>query len=124
MSEIQGAVRGDQTFSLISSYGIYDRDIHQKLFKKVPRAGALSWMRAVEGRMSKRKVHRHLYSFYEEGQFFKAAATIFSITTSGDDVLVKLSPGDHQESGTESFPVVNQQVVFEDLRKCQHLRSL
>jgi hypothetical protein len=114
MSGIQGAVRGDETYALISSYGIYDRDIHQKLFKKVPRAGALSWMRALEGRMSKRKVRRHTYSFYEEGQFFKAATTIASTTTSGNDVLVTLSAGDHQESGTESFPVVGQLAVFED----------
>lgn len=114
MSQILGAVRGDETLSLISSYGIFDRDIHQRLFKKVPRASALSWMRAVEGRMSKRKVRRHTYSFYEEGQFFKAAATIFSTTTSGTDVLVKLSPGDHQESGTESYPVVGNEAVFEN----------
>lgn len=114
MSQIQGSVRGAENYGLISSYGIYDRDIHQKLFKKVPRASALSWMRAVEGRMSKRKTRRDVYDFYEEGQFFKASAKIFSTTTSGSDVLVTLSPGDHQNSGTESFPVMNQEVIFED----------
>lgn len=119
MSQIIGSVRGDQTFSLISSYGIYDRDIHQKLFKKVPRASALSWMRAL-GRMSpraisKRGVRRHLYSFYEEGQYFKAAIVIASAANvNATDVRLTLSVGDHQQSGTDSFPVVNQTIVFED----------
>jgi len=115
MSDIQGRVAGDQTYALISSYGIYDRDIHQKLFKKVPRAGALSWMRALEGRMTKRKTRRHVYDFYEEGQFFKAAITIAGASNTGSaDSIVTLSSGDHQEAGTESYPVLNQQVVYED----------
>ncbi len=115
MSDIQGRIAGDQTYELISSYGIYDRDIHQRLFKKVPRAGALSWMRALEGRLNKRKARRHVYDFYEEGQWFKASITIAAKSNTGTAaVILTLSSGDHQESGTESYPVVTQQVVFED----------
>lgn len=106
--------RANETYTLITSYDIYDRDIHQELIGKVPRSRALSWMKAQKGRLQSRKVRRHKYSFYEEGQFFNASATIAAASNSGSDVLVTLSSADHQNSGTSSYPVLNDLVVFTD----------
>ena len=115
VSGISGAVyAASENTTLISAYDIYDRDFHLKLFKKVPRASALSWMRAIKGYMSRRKVRRHQYYFYEEGQWMSAAATIASTTDQTNYVDIHLSAADHDNSGAESFPVVGQLVVFED----------
>jgi hypothetical protein len=82
---------------------------------KFPRAGALSWMRAVEGRMGRRRALRHEYSYWEEGQWMNASATIAAKgTLTGGLLDLTLSAGDHFDSGTRSFPVVGQLVLFED----------
>jgi hypothetical protein len=110
-----GAVQGVQSFAIVSSYGIYDRDVRRKLDMKFPRAGALSWMRAVKGRMGRRRALRHEYSYWEEGQWMNATATIAVEGAISSGLLpLTLSAGDHFDSGKRSFPVENQLVLFED----------
>lgn len=113
---IPGAGQADQSYALFNPLDIYQTEYYQKLFKKVPRASALSWLRAIKGRMGKRKTTRFTYGFYEEGQYMNASATILAIATSGSNYLITLSPGDHQLLGSvyTSFPVENQQVLFAD----------
>lgn len=114
-SDIAGAVyAANENYVLISSYDIYDRDYHQELFNRVPRASALSWMRSIKGYMSKRQVNRHEYYFYEEGQYMAAAAEIAVAVDNTTYVTVTISAADHDNAGTESFPVVGQTVVFSD----------
>ena len=103
-----------ENYVLIGGYDIYDREYHQKLLKRVPKHGALTWMRAVKGYMTKRKTRRNTYYFYEEGQWMSAAATIASVTDQTTYVDIVLSSADHEDSGARSFPVVGQTVVFED----------
>ena len=110
-----GAVAGVQSYSIVSSYGIYDRDVRRKLDMKFPRASALSWMRAVKDRMGRRKALRHEYSYWEEGQWMNATATIAARgTLTGGLLDITLSTEDHFDGGARSFPVENQLVLFED----------
>lgn len=109
----QSAIQG---YSLISTYGIYKPEIREKLTKKYPRPSALNWLRAL-GRVSKRdRVSQQMtYTFYEEGNFFNSSATIFAQANTGTaDVNLTLAAADHTQSGTKSFPIVGDQVVFID----------
>jgi hypothetical protein len=103
-----------ESYVLISGYDIYDREFHKKLLKRVPKYGALTWMRAVKGYMAKRKTRRHQYYYYEEGQWMSAAATIATVVDQTTYLDITLSAEDHEDTGTHSFPVVGQTVVFED----------
>ena len=103
-----------ESYALISGYDIYDRDFYKKLIKKVPRAAALQWMRQVKGYMSKRECIRHTYYYHEEGQWMSAAATIALVVDNTTYATVTLSSADHTGSGTQSFPVVGQTVLFEN----------
>lgn len=82
--------------------------------QKVPRYGALSWMRACKGYMAKRKVSRWNYYYHEEGQWLSASATIAAITDNTTSVDITLSAADHEDSGVASYPIVGQTVVFEN----------
>lgn len=103
-----------ENYVLISGYDIYDRDYYKKLIKRVPRYGALTWMRAVKGYMTKRKAKRHTYYYHEEGQWLSAAAFIASVVDQTTYIDVTLSAADHQDSGTISYPTVGALVVFEN----------
>jgi hypothetical protein len=107
-------VQTNENYALISGYDIYDRAFRKKLGAKVPRAQALSWMRYVKGYMSKRTTPRHQYYYYEEGQWMSASATIQSVVDGTTYVDITLSAADHTDTGTSSFPVVGQTVVFEN----------
>lgn len=123
---IPSAVQGDQSYALFSPLDVYQTEYYQKLFKKVPRASALSWLRQIEGRMSKRKTQRFTYGFYEEGQFMDASAVIQAITPSGGDFVITLSAADHQNLGSinRSFPVKNGTVLFGDGSTQGFIKSL
>jgi hypothetical protein len=103
-----------ESYALITGYDIYDRDYYKKLIKKVPRAAALQWMKAVKGYMSKRTTIRSTYYYHEEGQWMSAAATIAAVTDNTTYATITLSSADHTGSGTQSFPVVGQTVLFEN----------
>lgn len=103
-----------ETYALISGYDIYDRDFYKKLIGRVPRRGALTWLKNLKGYMSKRKVRRHTYTYHEEGQWMSASATIAVVTDQTTYLDITLSSADHEDSGARSFPVDNQLVVFED----------
>lgn len=103
-----------ENYALISGYDIYDRDFYKKLIKKVPRAAALQWMRVVKGYMSKRTCIRHTYYYHEEGQWMSAAATIALVVDNSTYATITLSSADHTDTGTSSFPVVGQTVLFEN----------
>lgn len=104
----------NENYTLIGTYDIYDRDYHKKLIKKVPRAAALQWMRVVKGYMSKRKCIRDTYYYHEEGQWFSTVCTIASASDQSTFTRITLSAADHDNSGTTSYPVVGQTVVFEN----------
>lgn len=109
-----GGAPGPQSYSVITGYGIYDRDILQELKITTYGQQALSWMRPA-GRISKRKVFEQSYSHYESGRWFNAATTIAVAANTGTaDVNVTLSTADHHDSGARSFPVKGQTVVFTD----------
>jgi len=103
-----------ESYALISTYGVYDRDLRTKLDMEYPRAGALSWMKMAKNYTGKRKVKRFKYDYWEESQWFNAAATIESAADSGSNSIVTLSSADHQDSGVNSYPRVNDLAVFED----------
>lgn len=106
--------QASESYALISGYDIYDRDFYKKLIKKVPRAAALQWMRVVKGYMSKRTCIRQTYYYHEEGQWMSAAATIAIATDNSTYMTITLSSADHTDTGTSSFPVVGQTVLFEN----------
>ena len=112
-----------QAAGLVSGYDIYDRDFYKKLVKKVPRASALKWMRGVKGYMAKRQARRFTYYFHEEGQWMSANATISAVIDNTTNVDITLSAADHIDSGTSSFPVVGQTVVFEN-EACGYVFSI
>lgn len=118
-SQVQGIVgaryaANGENYVLISGYDIYDRDFYKKLMKKVPRHGALTWMRAVKGYMTKRKAINRTYYYHEEGQWMSAAATIASIVDNTSSVDITLSAADHEDAGVNSYPIIGDMVVFED----------
>lgn len=103
-----------ENYVLIGSYDIYDREFFKDLIPKVPRARALGWMKALKGYMSKRKVNRDVYYFHEEGQYFATIATIAAVSDQTTFVRITLSAADHDNSGTTSYPIVGNTVVFEN----------
>ena len=117
VAEIPGSAAAAQTYALFNPLDLYQDEVYQKLIGRVPYMSSLSWLKSLEGRMSKRKVRRHEYSYYEEGQFMNAKATILSVTPNGAKFDIVLSPGDHSDlggTGKTSFPVKNMSVVFQD----------
>lgn len=103
-----------ENYTLISGYDIYDRAFYKKLIGKVPRASALKWMRHISGYMSKRTTPRHEYYFHEEGQWFATACTIAVVSDQTTFARITLSSADHDNTGTTSYPVIGQLVVFEN----------
>lgn len=103
-----------EDLSIATGYGILDRDFRRKLGMKVPKYKALSIFRQMKGKMeAQRKVKNHQYYFYEEGDWFNAAATIAVAANTGSvDVNVTLSAADHFDTGSKSYPTVGQLVVF------------
>lgn len=113
----KGSLNAIQSYKLISTYGVYDRDFRKKLGMKYPRMGALSWLKILKGRMGKRMARRHVYYYYEEGQWAKAAVTIKAKTNvDADTVRITLEDADHDTlAGAKySYPVKNQLAVFEN----------
>lgn len=104
----------NENYTLISGYDIYDRDYYKKLVKKVPRASALQWMRHISGYMSKRTAKRHEYYFHEEGQWFSTVCTLAGASDQTTFVRITISSADHDNSGKDSYPVLNSTVVFEN----------
>lgn len=107
---------GAQTYELISTYGVYDRDFRAELGMKYPRASAFGWMKAVPGRsIAKRKAKRHEYYSWEEDNWYNAACTIAAIDTgTADTVKVTLSTEDHFDSGSKSYPIVGEIATFQN----------
>lgn len=103
-----------ENYVLVAGYDIYDRDFYRKLIKRVPKYGALTWMRAVKGYMTKRKAIRHTYYYHEEGQWLSSAAFIQSVVDQTTFIDVTLTAADHQDSGVLSYPTVGATVVFEN----------
>jgi hypothetical protein len=103
----------NENVATITAYDIYDRDYHKKLFGKVPRYGALSWMKAAKGYMTKRTAKNFSYYYHEEGQWASKAATIGSVVDNTTSIDLTLSTGDHEDSGTSSYPIIGDTVVFE-----------
>lgn len=103
-----------ENYVLVAGYDIYDRDFYKKILQRVPRYGALTWMRAVKGYMTKRKAKRHTYYYHEQGQWLSAAAFIQTVVDQTTYVDITLTAADHQDSGTASYPTVGNLVVFEN----------
>ena len=112
-----GAFAADvQSASLLTPFGIYKPDRLKKLFGKVPRQSAISWMMAL-GNMSKRTTHNWKYEFFEEGQWYNASAVIASAGANGTtatNVDIVIAAADHTNSGKNSYARVNDTVVFSD----------
>lgn len=126
-TSIAGAQQAAQTYAIVNPLDIYQTEIAKKLTRRVPHMSSLSWLKHVKGRMAKRKVKRSTYSFYEEGQFMKAAATIAAIAPSGAKFLVTLSAADHGSiggAGKSSFPVKNMLVMFQDGKTAGFVESI
>ena len=112
-----GAAQAVPSYALFNPMDLYADEEYQKAVRTVPYMSSLSWLRNIKGRHSKRRVKRSEYSFFEEGQFMKAAATIASITPNGAKFDIVLHVDNHMDvAGTDdgSFPVENQTVMFQD----------
>lgn len=112
-----GAAAATPSYALFNPMDLYADEEYQKAVRTVPYMSSLSWLKAIKGRFSKRKVKRSEYSFYEEGQFMKAAATIAAITPNGAKFDITLHGDNHMDiGGTDeaSFPVENMTVLFQD----------
>ena len=103
----------NENYTLISGYDIYDRDYYKYLIGKVPRASALKWMRNVKGFM-KRKATRHEYYFHEKGQWYPTVCTIAAASDQSTFVRITIASADHDVSGTQSYPTLNNTVLFEN----------
>lgn len=116
MSTFIGAKSGTDNLALATGYGIIDRDFRRDLGMKVPKYKALSIMRELDGRMAPMEITKnHEYYYWEEGDWFNASATIAAVDNSTPGVtVITLSTEDHQDSGTTSYPLVNQLAIFED----------
>lgn len=116
MANISGSRQASvENFAIASGYGILDRDFRKELGMKVPKFQALSLFRELKGRMEPaRMTKRHTTYAWEEGDWRKAAVTIASKSNSGSNVLITLSSGDHYDTGTHSYPVVGNLVIFEN----------
>lgn len=118
MDPIQGAVAASQSYAIFNPLDIYKQEIYQKLFRRTRRQSALSWLRGIKGRYNKRPTVRSEYSYYEEGEWFQASATIALAANNGAKVDITLSAADHYDlgSGTDdySYPVVGNTVLFGD----------
>lgn len=116
MANIQGSRQvAVENAAIASGYGILDRDFRKQLGMKVPKFQALSIFRELKGRMEPAAItKRHTTYMYEEGDWRKAAVTIGAAANSGSDVLITLTTGDHYDSGTHSYPVVGNLVLFEN----------
>ena len=103
-----GAAAASASYELFNPLDLYIIEEYQKAIRQVPYMSSLSWLKALKGRHSKRKVRRSVYSYFEEGQFMKAAATIAAIAANGAMFDITLSAVDHNDiGGTDegSFPV-------------------
>jgi hypothetical protein len=105
-----------EDLAIATGYGILDRDFRKELGMKVPKFSALSILRELEGKMRPTKqVRRHEYYFYEEGEWFNAAATIATADNAvANKTTITLSSEDHWDSGSKSYPVVGQLALFEN----------
>jgi hypothetical protein len=109
--------QGGASYALFNPMDVYEDEIYAKLQRTVPHMSALSWLKQIAGRHGKRRVKRSEYSFYEEQQFIKAAATIASITPNGAMFDIVLSAGDHGDIGgtdESSYPVEGMSCLFQD----------
>lgn len=115
--DLPGAANSTQSYALFNPLDLYQTEVYDKLIKKAPGMSSLGWLKTLKGRMGKRRTNRHQYSFYEEGQFMRAKATIQNIAANGGNFDITLSPGDHTDiggAGVSSFPVKNMAVQFQD----------
>ncbi|MGC3945347.1 MAG: hypothetical protein QM762_12675 [Chryseolinea sp.] len=125
--DFPGAAAIGASYEIFNPLDLYQDEIYQKTMKTVPYMSSLSWLKNIKGRSGKRKVKRSEYSFYEEGQFMKAAATIAAITPSGGNFLITLSAADHTNvggTGKSSFPVARQTVLFADGKTTGYVNSV
>jgi hypothetical protein len=116
MSTFAGSRQGTDNLALATGYGILDRDFRKQLGMKVPKFKALSIFRELEGRMEPMaKTIVHDYYFYEEGDWFNAACTIaVADVSTPNQVTITISAADHVNSGANSYPLLNNLVVFEN----------
>lgn len=112
-----GAQAASPSYELFNPLDLYIDEEYQKSVRQVPYMSSLSWLKALKGRYGKRKVRRSTYSYFEEGQFMKAAATIAAIAANGAMFDITLSAADHGDiDGTDesSFPIEGMSCLFQD----------
>ena len=125
--DFPGSAAISASYEIFNPLDLYQDEIYQKTMKTVPYMSSLSWLNKIKGRSGKRKVKRSEYSFYEEGQFMKAAATIAAITPSGGNFIITLSAADHTNVGgttMTSFVVPRQTVLFQDGKTTGYVASV
>ncbi|MEJ7644289.1 MAG: hypothetical protein WKF87_06820 [Chryseolinea sp.] len=121
-----GSAAISPSYALFNPLDLYADEEYSKAIKTVPYMSSLSWLKMVKGRSSKRKVTRSEYSYYEEGQFMNAKATIAAVTPNGLKWDITLAAGDHLNlggPGKTSFPVEGQTVVFQDGRTTGYVET-
>lgn len=122
-----GPANGSASYELFNPLDLYMDEEYQKSIRTVPYMSSLSWLKAIKGRHGKRKVRRSEYSFYEEGQFMKAKATIAAIAANGAMFDITLSAADHGNlggTGKTSFPVEGMTVLFQDGKTTGRVNSI
>jgi hypothetical protein len=115
MSTFVGARNGTDNLALATGYNALDRDFRRQLGMKVPKYSALSIMRELQGRMEPlEKTKEHAPYFWEEGDWFNASVTIAAVDNgTPGQTTITLSTDDHFDSGSKSYPIVNNLCIFE-----------
>lgn len=105
--------------SLLTGYGILDREFRKRLGMTSPNFSDLSILKALKMQaklLPDEMTGRHSFYYYEQGDHLKANATIAvasNTTINGTpSVLITLSAADHQNSGANSYPIKGNDILF------------
>jgi hypothetical protein len=105
--------------SLLTGYGILDREFRKQLGFTSPNFSDLSILRALKMQakiLPTEKTKRHEFYYYEQGDHLKTSITIAGVANTTVDgtpaVVVTLSAGDHYNSGANSYPIPGNDALF------------
>lgn len=105
--------------SLLTGYGILDREFRKQIGFTSPDFSDLSILRALKSQaklLPQEMTGRHSFYYYEQGDHLKANCTIAAIsntTINGTPaVQITLSAADHSNSGANSWPIKGNDCLF------------
>lgn len=101
---------------VLTGYGIFDREFRKKVGMTAPNFSDFSVFRhlkLVNKLKPNEQTKRHEFYHYEKTDHLKANATIVAVNTGvANQVTITLAAEDHYDTGTKSYPIVTNDVVF------------